>query len=217
MLAISGLRFNALINGAAQQVTWRKAGKCPCRSSTSGQPVPGCPNCSGNGITWFDPTNAWCVASGQRIQREWAQNGLFESGDVIVTVGSDSPLYQAGEFDRVLLVQQTEPFESVLTYTGSETLGWPVMEVDQVFWLDPKSKAIVQGGIPGTGLLGQVCWNDPQGGPAPPPGIQYSITGRRVPEYFVFGQMPADRAHFRGATLLPRRVTLRKYDLFSRG
>jgi WD40 repeat protein len=50
---------------------------------------------------------------------------------------------------------------------------------------------------------------------APPIGAQFSMIGRAHPEFFLFKDLPQDRAHHGGATL-PRRVVLRRWDLFGR-
>jgi hypothetical protein len=150
-----------------------------------------------------------------RIQRQWQASGQFELGDLIVTVGSDSPLYQAGENDRILLSDSTEPFQAVLNRTGTESLGWPAANVSAAFWLDPDTQAPVTAGLPGVKPSGAVDWSVAQGGPTPPDGVQYSLSGRRVPEFFIFQNLPGDRAHFQGAGL-PRKLLFRKFDLFGR-
>ena len=46
-------------------------------------------------------------------------------------------------------------------------------------------------------------------------GSQYSISGTRYSEYFVWDELPGDRKHHYGARL-PRKLVLRRFDLFGR-
>ncbi|MCK7579808.1 MAG: hypothetical protein MZV65_31715 [Chromatiales bacterium] len=45
--------------------------------------------------------------------------------------------------------------------------------------------------------------------------MTYTLAGRAYPEYFCYGDFPQDRAHHHGEPL-PRKVVLRKFDLFGR-
>lgn len=145
-----------------------------------------------------------------KVQREWAQFGLWESGDVVLTIPSDSPLYAMGPFDRVVFTDASEPFSMSLVRGDNDVLRLPVVTIDRVFWLNG-SGAIVEGGIPLVSSAGVMTWTAGE----PSVGVQYSVTGRQRPEYFMFQEMPSDRAFHSGAAL-PRRVTLRKYDLYGR-
>jgi hypothetical protein len=60
--------------------------------------------------------------------------------------------------------------------------------------------------------LGNLSW--PNGG-GPPIGVTYSLTGTKFDEYFIFLNLPSDRNEHEGARL-PKKVTLRKWDLFGR-
>lgn len=172
------------------------------------------------------------------VQREWASFGQFESGDVVVSVGSDQPLYAAGEMDRVLFTQSSESFDyvhcrgsvtefrlmapfPVLAPNGGEitvrvaappSAAFSAITFDRCFWLNQAKDTIIEGGLPVQAADGTLSWLD---GGEPPGGVAYTLRGRKVPEYFVFGPFPRDRAHFVGQAL-PRRVTLRKWDLFGR-
>jgi len=65
----------------------------------------------------------------------------------------------------------------------------------------------------GLRVLGRnLRWPDGEG---PTTGQQYTIMGRKHPEYYVFQDFPQDRAHHHGRDL-PRRVVLRKIDLLGR-
>ncbi|HET7675841.1 MAG TPA: hypothetical protein VFL54_09995 [Gammaproteobacteria bacterium] len=208
---LSPTRLNALLNKVGQDVAWRAGYDCPCRNPRSGAADPGCANCHGLGVTWrVDATAARTALAAQKIQRQWADFGLWQNGDVVLSIPSDSPLYDIGEFDRVVFSQSSEPFSHTRIHDGTDRLAFPVVTVSRVFWL--ANDAIVEGGIPDVDAAdGVLTW----AGGEPPPGMQYSITGRRRPEYFCFGDFPQDRAH-QGGARLPRRVVLRKFDLFGR-
>lgn len=212
-MQLSPARFNGLLRNLGQQVAWQRASLCPCHDEYSGSARAGCPACNGRGSLWAAPVAAWAGMTGMRQAREWAAFGQWESGDVVLSVPSDSPLYAAGEYDRVVMVNSSEPFSLARTRDGSDKLAFAVVQVDRVFWLNPGDSAIVEGGIPTVAADGTLTWADPAG--APDPGVQYSITGRRRPEYFVFKDLPQDRAHHSGAAL-PRRMVLRRFDLFGR-
>lgn len=207
-------RFNRLLTpagGLGQTVEWRKAYTCPCRDPHSGSPRQGCGSCGGRGWIWAEAVGAWTGLAGQKIQREWMQSGEAESGDQILTIPSDSPLWAAGEKDRIVMADSSEPFSLPLV-RGSPTdrLRFPVVTVDRVFWLDADD-ATVEGVIPDVGPDGVMTWSD--GGP--PAGQQYSITGRKRPEFQVLKDMPQDRSHA-GGMALPRKVIVRRFDLAGR-
>jgi hypothetical protein len=85
-----------------------------------------------------------------------------------------------------------------------------IIAIERVFWIG-SGDVLVEGNIPAIGADGTLTWADG----APPPNTTYSITGRRRPEFFCFNEIPADRPlHF--GEPLPRRVVLRRFDLFGR-
>ena len=101
----------------------------------------------------------------------------------------------------------------ILTRTGTEKVVGHVTVINSVIWIDPTYNTVVQGSIPSVSPDGAFVW---EGTESPPPsGIQYTVTGRRNPEYFLYRDLPQDRAHF-GGLALPRRVALRRFDLFGR-
>lgn len=229
--------FNAQLRRMGQDVVWARASKCPCVDPTTGSPSPTCKVCRARSYLWADGVPARCGLSGMSVQREWAAFGQFMSGDVVVSVGSDQPLYAAGEMDRVLFIQSSESFDyiqcrgalqefrllapsPVLLTRGEVSAafvkplppGFSVITFDRCFWLTPARDAVIEGGLPVQALDGSLSWPD---GGEPPEGVSYTLRGRRVPEYFVFGAFPRDRAHY-GGQALPRRVTLRKWDLFGK-
>lgn len=245
MRPLSPDRFNALQGvdqGAGQRVVWRQAAVCPCRDPTSGAATAGCATCAGKGVTWAPGTPAWAALASMKVTREWAAFGLWESGDVVVSIPSNSPLYAAGEHDRVLMVDSSEPFSvvvppggvmpllvdntqgAVLSTDGSGPLQVELVagttaplaiaayQIDRAFWLDARLNVVEAPAVPRIAPDGSLVW-PPSG--APPAGVQISVTGRKRPEYYLFQALPQDRAHFGGAAL-PRRVALRRFDLFGR-
>lgn len=205
-------RMNALLGRASQTVAWRRASLCPCRDKYSGAATPGCPLCHGKGVLWSLPDAAWTALAGQRATREWAAFGEWKSGDVVLSIPSDSPLYNIGQFDRVRFSDSSQPFSAVLDHTGQEALSFEVQCIDRVFWLAGEPVQVVEGNIP---------FQDPESlaltwdAGEPPSGTQYTISGRALPEYFFWNEFPTDRAHFHGLDL-PRRVVLRLFDLFGK-
>lgn len=126
----------------------------------------------------------------------------------MLSIPSNSPLYGLGEFDRVVAMNRSEPFSLNMT-RGSEVMRPLVLEVERVFWLD-ESLGIQEGAIPEV-VDGAIVW----GSNAPPEGKVYSITGRRREEFFVYRDIPVDRPLHHGVKL-PRRVVLRRFDLYGR-
>lgn len=211
-MRLSAHRFNVSARGPSQSVAWRRSYLCPCRNPSSGAARQNCPWCDGRGVIWEAPQRAWSLLAGMRVAREWAAFGMFESGDVVLSIPSDSPLWGAGANDRVLMLDSTEPFDAVMTRTGTEKLAGVLVSVDRVFWLGAGNQ-MVEGDAPLQGEGGSLSWAP--GAVAPPDRAQYTIAGRRNPEYFLFQDLPQDRAHFHGAAL-PRRVAIRRFDLFGR-
>jgi hypothetical protein len=148
--------------------------------------------------------------AGAKVQREWAMMGMWEQGDVVLTLPSDSALYPMGQYDRVAMMNSSSPFSQTMA-DSTKKLNFAVSEIDRIFWI--AAGHLVEGGIPNVGTDGALTW---QAGQTPPPsGQQFSITGRKVPEYFCFSDIAQDRAHQHGSAL-PRRVVLRKFDLLGR-
>lgn len=224
-MRLSPARFNRLLKppgGLGQNVTWRPAYACPCRDPHSGAARQGCLQCSGRGQLWADPKRAWTGLAGMRVAREWANFGLWESGDVVLTIPGDSPLYAAGEFDRITMDDSSEPFSILLTDQAPRPVDWePVtvkagfapVSISRIIWKNPSTEALVEGAIPLVTGGDSLTWTNQAG--CPPAGVQFSITGRRSQEYYLFKDLPQDRAHHGGAAL-PRRVAARRFDLFGR-
>ena len=208
-------RFNGVLSadqGAGQNVLWSQSAVCPCRDPFSGAAKAGCPVCGAKGVTWASPVAAWAGMAGMKIAREWAAFGMWESGDIVISIPSDSPLYAAGETDRVLLVNSSEPFSVVLAPGQTGPLVFSAYEVNRAFWLDASQAVVDAPSLPLIAADGSLSWAP---GSAPPATAQVSLSGRKRPEYYLFRELPQDRAHF-GGTALPRRVALRRFDLFKR-
>lgn len=212
MPGLTPARFNRLLRRMGQRVRWRRAAACPCRDPHSGQARPTCPVCEGRGVMWGQPRDAWTGLSSMKVAREWAEFGEFTSGDVILTIPSDSPLYGCGEHDRIVMADSSEPFSAILTRGENDRLTVPALRLERVFWLNDAGDAVVEGAIPSVAPDGTLGWAS---GGAPPEGRQYTVQGRRHQEYFVFKDLPQDRAHYGGRDL-PRRVAARRFDLFGR-
>jgi len=200
--------FNAHLDHMGQTVKWRRAHACPCVSPKSGAANPACPTCRGKGYFWDAPVAGVVGFSGQKVQMAWAQYGRWQSGDIVLSIPSDSPVYAVGMFDRVTMAQGSTPFTAVVM--PGETLKFPVLSIARAFVLEGGAPKDVP--LPGVDGNGELVWPP---GVKPHDGAQLSLSGRRSPEYFCFGEYPQDRAFHHGAAL-PRRVVLRKFDLFGR-
>ena len=213
-MRLSPARFNRLARQAGQDVQWRQAAPCPCVDPNTGSPRYGCPVCRNLGTLWGAPIPAWTALAGMRVAREYAAFGRWESGDVALSIPGDSPLWAAGEHDRVLMLDSSEPFQVVLTRDGTERVSNGVVsQVDRCFWIPEGAAAVVEGAVPTVSATGSPSWA--AGATQPDPGQQYTLVGRRHPEFFVMGDLPQDRAHF-GGLPLPRRCQVRRFDLFGR-
>lgn len=222
-MKLAPARFNALLRHLGQDVLWRRAYQCPCRDTYSGAARQGCPRCAGKGKIWTAAAPAYVGLTGMQRQRQWAQMGMYEAGDVVVTLPSNSPIYAIGETDRVAFTDSSDAFSINLTHEHNDAvLPWTPTQLDRLFWLDPLSGAEVDGALPEVDpLTNSTTWPVPDPllpPPAllePPAGRQYSLTGRKLPEYFVWGDLVQTR-HHHGGFDLPRHVVLRRFDLFGK-
>lgn len=173
-----------------------------------------CPVCKGIGVFWDDPVTCRAGMSGQRAQREWAQFGLYESGDLVFTIPSDTPMYRIGESDRVTLLNNTDRFSVTLVRGANDIVQHAVVNIDRVFWLSDDSE-IVDGSIPTYNpATGALSWSEGDEG-QPSAGRTYAVNGTRYLEYYCFKDLTTDRNHHFGAAL-PRKVVLRRFDLWGR-
>ena len=203
--------FNAFLNNIGQSYTWRRSFACPCVNLVSGAANTSCPQCGGRGRLWKAGVPGVAGMCGGKQQRTWAQSGVFETGDVVVTIGSDSAMYGMGQYDRVIALNNSDVFSTTLVRgSPAERLAFAIESIERVFWLD-STGAMVEGGLPTVASDGTLTWS----AGAPPAGKQYSITGSRLTEFFCFGEYPGDRNEHQGVAL-PRRVVLRSFDLYSR-
>jgi hypothetical protein len=220
-MRLSPAIFNAQLaaegsGGMGQRLLWRRASVCPCRSAYSGGADQECPRCRGLGTFWGAAVPAWAGAPGATSRRARAAFGEWEDGDVLLSIPATSPLWAADENDRVVLLQGHEPFQVRRVRGDSDRVDFPVERFERCFWLGPEpDRAVVEGGLPRLdAATGALSWADPDA--APPGGTQYTLQGRRRPEYFLFGVMPVTRAHF-GGLPLPKFARLRAFDLFGKG
>ena len=199
--------FNALLNTVGQDFLWRSARACPCLNPHSGQPKPSCPHCSGKGRIWAAAIAGKSGVLSRSQQKKMAGFGMWDDGDIMLSIPSNSPLYDMGIYDRVQAVNRTEPFSQVLIYGINDTLKFEPVQMDSVIWLDADNNLI--NGTPPYVVDGVLVWH----GTTPPAKTSYTVTGRRLPEYYCYQDLPLDRPHEFGEAL-PRRVVLRRFELW---
>lgn len=216
---MTGVRFNPTafnrhLRNIGQRLEWRRAFACACVNPDSGAADPKHQACAGKGWLWAKPVATVCGVSQQKISPELIAAGLFENGDLTLTIPADSPMWSgAGRFDRVRLLNATSVFSQPLKRGHvSERLLFAVQSITRCFWLNPATREIVDGGIPLVSDDGTLSW--PNGG-EPLPGTPYSLTGTKYEEYFVLDNLPSNRNEHSGMAL-PKRLQLRKWDMFGR-
>ena len=209
-MRLSPGKFNSFLNKMSQSVAWQKSHDCPCKDSNSGAAKYDCGACNAVGHLWDEVVTDLVALSGQRTQRAWESFGAYETGDVVVTIPSSSEVYDIGEFDRVVMSDSSLPFSITKLHDSTEKVQFKNVTVSRVFWLDD-SDNVVEGGLPDVGEDGTPTWASGE----PPTGKQYTITGRRSPEYFMYQDFPQDRAHHGGMNL-PRKVVLRSFELMNK-
>jgi hypothetical protein len=203
--------FDAWMANIGQSFTWFKAYACPCINPTSGAANPKCQVCFGRGRFWPAGVPAIAGVGSQKVQQAWQQFGLFQTGDTVLTVPQNSPLYDAGQFDRIMALNASEQFSLNLLAGTNDRLFMAVIAVSRVFWLNAGLTAVIEGAIP-TVTAGALTW--PNGG-GPPEGTTYSVSGTQTQEFFVFMDYPANRNEHQGLRL-PKRIVARRFDLFGR-
>ena len=214
-MRFSPARFNRHIANMGQQIAWRRSYACACVNPSSGAPDPKHALCGGKGRLWNDPVETVCGVSRQEVTPELIAAGLFDSGDLQLTIPQNSPMWaSAGRFDRVVLLNSTDVFSQPFTRGApNEKIIFAIEKIDRCFWLHPTTRLVVEGGIPVVAANGSLSW--PSGVGEPPPGTTYSLTGTRYNEYYCLDSLPSDRNEHSGAPL-PKRLTMRKWDLFGR-
>lgn len=207
-------KFDDFLRNIGQDVFWRRSFACACVNPSSGQPDPKHALCGGKGRIWDEPVKTITGVASQKVQVQWAQLGMWEQGDLVLSIPQASPLWEAGQFDRVTALNTTDVFSQPLVRGApSERLLFKPATLTRCFWLHPSTREIVDGDLPTVNDSGALSWRS--GSAEPPAGTTYSLTGTKYIEYFLFGEMPSDRNQH-GGMRLPRRVVARRFDLFSR-
>ncbi|HDR9163614.1 TPA: hypothetical protein QDB28_004018 [Burkholderia vietnamiensis] len=204
--------FNQFLDRIGQLVTWARGYACPCVNPASGSPKPNCPVCKSKGHTWDVPVPCKTGVAGRDLHQKWAQFGMWNQGDVVLSIPSDSPVYNIGQYDRVVMLNRSEAFSINMIAGVNTSVPIPYVSIDRVAWMSPDGKSEILGTPPVVNPDGSLSWP----GGMPPNGATYSLSGRRRQEFFCFNDQPWDRPHFGGAQL-PRNVVLRRFDLFGRG
>lgn len=204
--------FNTLLGDMGEWFQWRRSYACPCLNPNSGAALAGCPHCGGKGRLWKAPTRALAGVASSKTQQEWARLGLWMSGDLVLSIPENSPLYDVTQFDRVTSETSTDDFSLPLVRGAvKERIHGQIKEITRVFWFGDADEE-VDGGIPAVAADGTLTW--PNGG-EPPAGKAYSISGVKFSDYYCFGPLTSDRNKHAGARL-PKRMVMRKFDLLGR-
>ena len=221
-MRLNPAHFNRFLAGIGQDLAWRPSHACPCVQAYSGAADPNCRHCDGKGRRWGEAIATQAGIVSHDIVRKYAPMTILDAGDVMLVIPSDQPIYQIGEYDRVLMTDRTEPYSFNLI-TGSNALRFDPVSIDTLTWLNEDGD-LVQGTPPDGWAAGVFTWDAPEPDPedpeaevsepvTPPPGVTVAISGRRHPEYFCYLTLALDRPHHSGEPL-PRRVLLRRFDLF---
>lgn len=214
-MEFSPAKFDRHFEKFGQDLLWWPSFSCSCTNPDTGSPDPTCRLCMKKGRIWEAPVPTVCAAASQKTQAEWANLGLWEAGDMVVSIPQSSAMWDTcGQYDRVTMLNATDRFSmSLRRGAPNENLSrFRVVSVDRVFWRHATTQALVEGGIPAVATDGTLSWADR----APPLGTPYSISGLKNLEYFVWGDFPSNRNMHRGKRL-PKRVILRRWDLMGRG
>lgn len=206
--------FDSFLGGIGQRITWRRAYACACVNPDSGAPDHKHQLCMGKGRIWDPAIETVVGVASQQVTAQWAKLGQYETGDAVLSVPQNSPAWNAGQYDRIMMLNSTDPFSLALRRGApSERIMFKVATVERCFWLDPTTRLIVEGPLPVVDANGNPSW--PGGLGEPPAGTSYSLTGSKFDEYFIYGPYPGDRNQHSGMRL-PKRVVARKWDLFGR-
>ncbi|MGL4458168.1 MAG: hypothetical protein ACRCUB_07190 [Plesiomonas shigelloides] len=213
-MRFSRVAFNRHLANVGQQILWHASYACPCINKNSGASDPRCPLCTGVGRVWDKGVKTVVGIASQKTQERWAKLGMYEVGDMVLSIPENSPMWdRGGQFDRVVTLNGLDGFSEVLTRGApTEKLRFKVSSISRVFWRNPKDpREMVEGGIPTVDENGLLSWKSGE----PPAGVTYSISGDRFSEYFMIDGFPSDRNQHSGMRL-PKNVVLRKWDLFGR-
>ena len=216
MIRLSPPLFNRQIQSAGQSVLWRRASLCPCagRDHYSGGASQDCPVCTGRGWSWAKGVPSKASIVGARRERKQSDFGQWEAGDVAVSVGSDTPLWNAGEKDRITFLDSSLLFQAALVNDGNARLDFEVVRFERCFWLREGDEAFREATLPKRDpLTGRLAWAS--GAVAPDAGARFTVTGLKRPDFFLLEHLPVARGHFSGSPL-PRLFKCRAFDLLGR-
>jgi hypothetical protein len=213
-MRLSPAHFNSQLQEMGQKMLWRRAQLCPCRDPHSGGANPECPICAGRGVAWGQNIPAHAGVVGAKAMRAFGDFARWEDGDVVISIPSNSPLWGAGENDRVIFTDGHEPFQIQMTRNQGVSVPFAAERIDRCFWLGPNGSAVIECSLPRVDPSTRALnWADQS--TAPDPGAQFTLSGRKRPEYFLYKDIPVSRGHFMGLAL-PKRAVLKKFDLFGR-
>jgi hypothetical protein len=206
--------FNRFLNNIGQDVVWRKSFGCACKNPTSGMPDTKCKVCVGKGVFWPGSPVATIVAlASQNTQAKWSNNVRATVGDIVVTIPEVSPMWLAGQFDRMVMENGEDRFSyPLMRGAHNEKMFFQILSIERVFSVVPATGVITDYPIPTIGNEGQVIWPT---GTGPAAGVTYSITGRMRSEYFIYESFPMNSNSHQGMRL-PRKVVMRRFDLWGR-
>lgn len=208
-------QLNRSLNDLSQAATWETASTCPCRSRRTGGADTACPVCHGNGITWDAGVICRVALQGMKSVKEFAMLGMWEKGDIMVSLPSDSAAYECGEHDRFTLTDSRlrisqviarGPVTDALKYTS-------VLSIDTIWAIAGGVRVEFVRGVDYTLVGNVITWLAPAAASLPVGG-QYSVVYVAHPQYYVYRDLVSDRPH--GNRDLPRKVHLRLMELFSR-
>jgi hypothetical protein len=168
--------------------------------------------CFSKGRFWPVSVPAKAGVASQKTQQNWAQFGMYESGDTVLSVPNTSPIYGAGQFDRLVALDATEQFSVNLIRGTKDRLLQPVQTITRVFWLNPALTQTIDGRLPVVAADGTLSW--PAGG-GPPANTAYSVSGTQFQEFCVFMDYPSNRNEHDGAPL-PKRIVARRFSIMNR-
>ncbi|PZP59591.1 MAG: hypothetical protein DI604_32035 [Delftia acidovorans] len=206
--------FNEHLEGIGQEILWSAATACPCINPQTRAPDPKCPFCSGRGYEWAPGELTVAGVAGEKYQRKWIEMGLYEDGDIVVTIPESSVIWdKGGEYDRLTMLNATHRFSRVMVKGHpSERLWGPVESIHRVFWRNSNGET-VEGAIPTVNADGTIVF--PDDGVSPLNMTRYTIVGNRYSDYFLFRDLTANRNEHSGMRL-PKRVVLRRFELMVR-
>lgn len=200
--------FNSFIQSIGTDVQWYRSYDCPCINVNTRAPKPNCTLCFGKGVVWNDPIDSKIGFSKSNLMHNYGNFAEYLPGDIVVTIGSDSPAYAIKRLDKILLINSIENFSTVLLNNGTDRLNFKYLSIDGVKWI--VNNELSDGVIPTVNENGSITWGLDQ----PPVNAGFTIYGTRQVEYFMYIELSRNRPFHN--KLLPKRVVLRRFDAFSR-